>query len=264
MSSKNSNNHSKNNHSISENADENKENLYKHSKAEIEQIFKAIIAKSGPIELDHVNDYTLLVAVVLSARATDKGVNKATKALFEKVQTPQQMLELGLESSENAVGLEEYVKTIGLYKNKAKNIMALSKLLIEKHGGKVPGTLEELEALPGVGRKTANVILNELFNLPTFPVDTHVFRVSNRLGLCSQLPGGQAKNPLQTEKVLKEIVPAEYAVDAAQSLVLHGRYVCKAIKPKCNECTVSQWCEYYKNTKNIIKPSVKKQSVKKI
>lgn len=204
---------------------------------EITEIFNILQTYSGAIELDHVNDYTLLVAVVLSARATDKGVNKATKELFKIVQTPQAMVDLGLEK------LEEYVKTIGLFKTKAKNIITLSEILIKEHNGIVPNNRDALVALPGVGRKTANVVLNEAFEQEAFPVDTHVFRVTNRLGLCI------TKTPEQTEKVLEEIVPKPYRLNASQSMVLYGRYICKALKPACQTCQLQQFCDFYKNKK---------------
>jgi endonuclease-3 len=183
-------------------------------------------------ELHFDNPFELLVAVVLSAQATDKGVNLATAKLFPVANTPQKMAALGVE------GLEPYVKTIGLYRGKAKNVVALSKLLVEKHGGKVPRTREALEELPGVGRKTANVVLNAAFGEPTIAVDTHVFRVSNRTGLA---PG---KDPLEVELKLLEVVPKKYLPHAHHYLILHGRYTCVARKPLCGKCPVYAHCEF--------------------
>lgn len=187
-------------------------------------------------ELDYVNPYTLLVAVVLSAQATDVGVNKATKTLFPKVDTPQKMLKLGLD------GLLDAVKTIGLYKTKSENIIKLSQLLIDKHKGEVPNDREALEALPGVGRKTANVVLNEIFGEPTLAVDTHVFRVANRTGLA------KGDTPLAVELGLLKVVPEKYAVGAHHWLILHGRYTCVARKPKCPACVVADLCQFKEKT----------------
>jgi endonuclease-3 len=188
-------------------------------------------------ELKSVNPYTLLVAVVLSAQATDKGVNKATGPLFEIVQTPEEMMKLGEKK------LTGYIKTIGLYRNKAKNVIALSKALIAEHGSKVPHDRDALEALPGVGRKTANVVLNVAFGEPTIAVDTHIFRVGNRTGLA---PG---KNPLEVELVLLKIVPEQYRLHAHHWLILHGRYTCIARKPHCPVCVVRDLCRYKDKTK---------------
>ena len=187
-------------------------------------------------ELEYVNDYTLLVAVVLSAQATDVGVNKATRALFKKVKTPEAMLALGLE------GLKEHIKTIGLYNAKAKNVIALSEILVRDHKGKVPRTREELVKLPGVGRKTANVVLNIAFGEPTIAVDTHLFRLGNRTGLA---PG---KTPEEVEQKLVRRIPAEYLRHAHHWLILHGRYVCKARNPACASCIVNDLCAYKKKT----------------
>ena len=187
-------------------------------------------------ELEYRNPYTLLVAVVLSAQATDKGVNKATKPLFARVATPEKMLALGEE------GLREAIRTIGLYRNKAKNVIALSRTLIENHHGQVPRERESLEALPGVGRKTVNVVLNVAFGEPTIAVDTHIFRVSNRTGLA---PG---RNPLEVETALEAIVPEEYKRHAHHWLILHGRYTCVARTPKCPECAVADLCRYEHKT----------------
>ncbi len=186
-------------------------------------------------ELNYTNHYTLLVAVVLSAQSTDKGVNKATKALFEKVTTPQEMLDLGEDH------LKEHIKTIGLFNSKAKNIIALSQILVISHKGKVPCTREELVRLPGVGRKTANVVLNMAFGQPTIAVDTHLFRVSNRTGLA---PG---KTPLDVEKKLLKAIPENYLKDAHHWLILHGRYTCKALRPLCESCLVSDLCQKFQN-----------------
>jgi endonuclease-3 len=187
-------------------------------------------------ELDYVNDYTLLVAVVLSAQATDASVNLATRALFTGVKTPEEMLALGEE------GLKEHIKTIGLFNTKAKNVIALSQALIDRHGGEVPADRDALEALPGVGRKTANVVMNCAFGAETFAVDTHVFRVSNRTGLA---PG---KDVLEVERRLDEATPPPYRRDAHHYLILHGRYVCKARKPECWRCIVADICRFEPKT----------------
>lgn len=198
---------------------------------------------SPKTELAFANPFTLLVAVVLSAQATDKGVNKATGRLFQIVQSPAQMLELGEH------GLLSHVRSIGLYRNKAKNIIGLSRTLIERYGGQVPKTRDDLESLPGVGRKTANVVLNQAFGEPTIAVDTHVFRVANRTGLA---PG---KTPLAVETRLLSIVPPEYRRDAHHWLILHGRYVCVARKPKCLDCVVRDICRYPLKTKKDRPPA---------
>ena len=202
------------------------------SPAEIEQLF-AIFQKANPEprgELHAVNPYTLLVAVALSAQTTDAGVNRATRPLFETIDTPEKMLALGEDH------LREAIKTIGLYRNKAKNVIALSEILVREHGGEVPRDREALEALPGVGRKTANVVLNIAFGEPTIAVDTHVFRVSNRLGLA---PG---RNPIEVELGLEKVVPKDYRQHAHHWLILHGRYVCKARRPECERCIVADLC----------------------
>lgn len=183
-------------------------------------------------ELLSTNPYTLLVAVVLSAQSTDKGVNRATQELFKHIHTPHDMIRFGEENLRNAI------KTIGLYKTKAKNILKLSYLLEDKFKGHVPCTRKELESLPGVGRKTANVVLNVVYGLPTFAVDTHIFRVSNRTGLA---PG---KTPLAVEKKLEAIVPERFRLIAHHLLVLHGRYTCKAQKPLCSTCPINNLCSY--------------------
>ena len=183
-------------------------------------------------ELAHVDPYTLLVAVILSAQATDVGVNKATRELFEVADTPEAMVELGEER------LIAHIRTIGLFRNKAKAIIAMSRKLLEEHGGEVPRDREALEKLPGVGRKTANVVLNSAFGQPTIAVDTHVFRVANRTGLA---PG---KTPIEVERGLETRVPKDYARFAHHWLILHGRYVCVARRPKCPECVVRELCAY--------------------
>ncbi len=202
------------------------------NKAKIHEFFSHLhaIDPEPKGELEYVNAYTLLVAVVLSAQATDTGVNKATRALFSKVDTPEKMLKLGLD------GLKEHIKTIGLFNGKAKNVIALSELLIANHKSEVPSTREELIKLPGVGRKTANVVLNIFFGQPTMAVDTHVFRVSNRTGLA---PG---KTVEEVEAKLEKAVPAEFARHAHHWLILHGRYICKARKPECHRCPVADLC----------------------
>jgi endonuclease III len=202
-------------------------------RASVQELFSRFrIANPEPKgELEHVNAFTLLVAVVLSAQATDSGVNKATRALFAMADTPQKMLALG----EDAV--REHVRTIGLFRTKAKNVMALSQLLIARHGGEVPAIREQLEALPGVGRKTANVVLNMAFGQITHAVDTHVFRVANRLRIA---PG---KTPLAVEAGLEKAVPAEFGHHAHHWLILHGRYTCKARAPECGSCIVADLCQ---------------------
>ncbi|MBX3618550.1 MAG: endonuclease III [Rhizobacter sp.] len=182
-------------------------------------------------ELEYTNAFELLAAVLLSAQATDASVNKATRRLFAVAHTPQKMLALGVE------GVSEYIKTIGLYRNKAKNLVETSRILIERHGGQVPHDRESLEALPGVGRKTANVVLNVVFGEPTMAVDTHIFRVANRTGLA---PG---RNPLEVEMGLLKRVPPQYLHDAHHWLILHGRYVCQARRPLCEQCLVLRYCD---------------------
>ncbi|MET4805615.1 endonuclease III [Limibacillus sp. MBR-115] len=187
-------------------------------------------------ELDYTSPFTLLVAVVLSAQATDAGVNRATQKLFPVADTPEKILALGEE------GLKDYVKTIGLFNSKAKNIIALCRILIEEHGGAVPADRETLESLPGVGRKTANVVLNVAFGQPTMAVDTHIFRISNRTGLA---PG---KTPLAVELKLLKAVPEDRMLHAHHWLILHGRYVCKARKPECPRCVVKDLCSFKQKT----------------
>src|SRR3954470_9754698 len=187
-------------------------------------------------ELEHLNPYTLLVAVVLSAQATDAGVNKATRALFAVADTPEKMLELGEEK------VREYIKTIGLYRNKARNVIALSEKLIAEFGGEVPRTRAEIETLPGAGRKTANVVLNMAYGEHTMAVDTHVFRVGNRTGLA---PG---KTPLEVELGLEKIIPSEFMLHAHHWLILHGRYICLARKPRCDVCLINDLCRWPEKT----------------
>ncbi|MBI1648567.1 endonuclease III [Hyphomicrobium sulfonivorans] len=187
-------------------------------------------------ELEYVNPFTLLVAVVLSAQATDAGVNKATRALFKIADTPEKMVRL------NEEGIREYIKTIGLYRTKARNVLELSRQLIANHGSEVPRAREALEALPGVGRKTANVVLNIAFGEPTMAVDTHVFRIANRTGLSS------GRNPLEVEEDLLRVIPQRYALHAHHWLILLGRYVCKARKPECPRCVVREICLFEPKT----------------
>lgn len=193
-------------------------------------------------ELQYSSVFELLAAVLLSAQATDVGVNKATRRLFAVAPTPQRMLALGLE------GLTEHVRTIGLFRTKAKNLLETCRILVEQHGGRVPGSRRELEALPGVGRKTANVVLNVAFGEPTMAVDTHIFRVSNRTGLA---PG---RRPIDVEQGLLERVPPAYRVDAHHWLILHGRYVCTARAPRCEACAVRAWCDHAAPTISRVRP----------
>src|SRR6516164_2796060 len=204
------------------------------SKRQAREFYRRL-AETRPIpqtELEFINPFTLLVAVVLSAQATDVGVNKATPALFALADTPAKMLALGEER------IVELIRTIGLFRTKAKNLVALSRILVEQHGGEVPRDRAALEALPGVGRKTANVVLNVAFGEPTIAVDTHIFRVGNRTGLA---PG---KDPLEVETKLNEVVPAQYKLHAHHWLILHGRYICKAIKPACDRCLINDLCRW--------------------
>ena len=191
-------------------------------------------------ELAYSTPFELLTAVLLSAQATDVGVNKATRKLFPVANTPQQILDLGLE------GLCDYIKTIGLYKSKAKHLLETCRMLIDLHGGEVPRTREALEALPGVGRKTANVVLNVAFGEPTCAVDTHIFRMGNRTGLA---PG---KTPLEVEMKLLKRIPTEYKMHAHHWLILHGRYICQARKPRCWECSVAAYCKFKPKTTQTV------------
>ena len=206
--------------------------------AEIREAFSRFAASNPEPkgELEHLNPYTLLVAVVLSAQATDAGVNKATRPLFAVADTPQKMIALGEEQ------LRDYIKTIGLYRTKAKNVIALSQKLISEFGGEVPRTRAELESLPGAGRKTANVVLNMAFGEHTMAVDTHVFRVGNRTGLA---PG---KTPLEVELGLEKVIPAEFMLHAHHWLILHGRYTCLARKPRCELCLIKDLCRWPEKT----------------
>ena len=207
-------------------------------RAAIEPCF-ATLKAANPLpqtELAFTNVFELLAAVLLSAQATDVSVNKATRGLFAVANTPQKMLALG------EAGLVEHIKTIGLFRSKARHLMATCRLLVERHGGQVPRTREALQALPGVGRKTANVVLNVAFGEPTVAVDTHIFRVANRTGLAS------GKDPLQVELALLDRVPPAYLADAHHWLILHGRYVCQARKPLCPRCSVAAWCDFKPKT----------------
>ncbi|MBT9501214.1 MAG: endonuclease III [Burkholderiaceae bacterium] len=208
--------------------------------SQIQTFFETLkqVNPSPQTELEYTNVFELLAAVLLSAQATDVGVNKATRRLFPVANTPAKVLALGVD------GLSDYIKTIGLYPTKAKNLIATCRILVEQHGGKVPGTREALEALPGVGRKTANVVLNVAFGQPTMAVDTHIFRVSNRTGLA---PG---KDVLAVEQGLLKRVPAAYLVDAHHWLILHGRYVCQARKPQCARCAVASCCDFPDKTRD--------------
>ena len=203
-------------------------------KAEVFEFYRRL-AELNPAprtELEYGNDYQLLVAVVLSAQSTDVGVNKATRALFRDVHTPQQMLTLGED------GLKQHIKTIGLFNSKAKNVIALSEILVRDHDGKVPQDRDVLTTLPGVGRKTANVVMNTAFGAETFAVDTHIFRVGNRTGLA------RGKTPLEVERRLDKNTPGPFRIDAHHWLILHGRYICKARTPECWRCPVADLCRY--------------------
>jgi endonuclease III len=208
------------------------------SPARVRSIFETLRAAnpSPRSELLYDSPFELLVAVILSAQATDKGVNLATRALFRKARTPQAMLKLGL------AGLKRYIRTIGLYNTKARNILASCKILVQRYRGEVPREREALEALPGVGRKTANVVLNVAFGEPTMAVDTHVFRVANRTGLAR---GSSAR---EVEDGLLRVIPAEFMAHAHHWLILHGRYICKARVPDCPHCPIARWCEYQDKT----------------
>jgi endonuclease-3 len=201
---------------------------------DIEEAFRRFqaAAPAPKTELKYSNPFELLVAVVLSAQATDAGVNKATPALFEAADTPEKMMKLGLPK------VRDFIKTIGLYRNKAKNVVALSKKLVEEHDGKVPHSREALEALPGVGRKTANVVLNVIFGEPTIAVDTHIFRVANRTGMAA------GKDPLAVELKLGEVVPEKFTQHAHHWLILHGRYTCVARRPLCEKCVIADLCRW--------------------
>ncbi len=218
----------------------------KYDKAEITEIFRRFAAKNPEPqgELEHINPFTLLVAVVLSAQATDAGVNKATRELFRIADTPEKMLALGVDR------LGDHIRTIGLWRNKAKNVIALSQALIAGHGGQVPADRDALVKLPGVGRKTANVVLNMAFGQPTMAVDTHIFRIANRIGLA---PG---KDVDAVEQHLLKVIPGEYMLHAHHWLILHGRYVCKARKPDCEACIIADLCKFDKKTADRPAPFV--------
>ncbi|TCL69557.1 DNA-(apurinic or apyrimidinic site) lyase /endonuclease III [Rhizobium sp. BK251] len=217
-----------------------------YSKAEVEEIFRRFsVQRPEPKgELEHTNPFTLVVAVALSAQATDAGVNRATRALFKIADTPEKMLELGEER------LRDYIKTIGLYRNKAKNVIALSRMLVERYGGEVPQTREELVTLPGVGRKTANVVLSMAFGKATLAVDTHIFRIANRIRLA---PG---KTPDEVEERLLKAIPNHYLYHAHHWLILHGRYCCKARKPECERCVIADLCRSPEKTCDVPAPLV--------
>ena len=219
----------------------------KYNQAELTEIFRRFsVQRPEPEgELDHVNPFTLVVAVALSAQATDVGVNKATKALFEVADTPEKMLALG------EAGVADYIKTIGLWRNKAKNVIALSQKLIDDFGSVVPSGREELMTLPGVGRKTANVVMSMAFGIPTMAVDTHVLRLGNRVGLA---PG---KTPDDVEEILMRVIPTEYLFHAHHWLILHGRYCCKARKPECEKCVIADLCKSKEKTTDIPAPLVR-------
>ena len=213
----------------------------KLTRAKIAEIFRHLqtLDPHPKTELNYSNPYTLVVAVALSAQSTDVGVNKATKVLFAKIDSPEQMLELGEKK------LKEHIKTIGLYKTKAKNVIAAARRLVDVYEGQVPENREDLESLAGVGRKTANVVLNTAFGQPTMAVDTHIFRVSNRTGMA---PG---KNPLEVELNLIRVTPDEYILNAHHWLILHGRYTCVARTPKCFNCAIANICKYKDKTKAV-------------
>jgi len=218
----------------------------KYTQDELREIFRRFsVQRPEPKgELAHVNPFTLVVAVALSAQATDAGVNKATKELFRIADTPQKMLALG----ETKLG--DHIRTIGLWRNKAKNVIALSRKLVDEFGGEVPRTREELVTLPGVGRKTANVVMSMAFGIPTMAVDTHIFRIANRIGLA---PG---KTPDEVEATLMKVIPDEYLFHAHHWLILHGRYCCKARKPECEACVIADICKSKEKTTDIPAPLV--------
>jgi endonuclease III len=215
------------------------------NKQQIEPFFQTLqeVNPHPQTELEYTSVFELLCAVLMSAQATDVSVNKVTRILFKVANTPEKMFKLGVTR------LEEYIKTIGLYKSKAKHLIQTSKILIDQFNSQVPRTREELESLPGVGRKTANVVLNCAFNEPTIAVDTHIFRVSNRVGLA------KGKTPLEVELGLLKRIPPQYQLHAHHWLILHGRYVCKARSPLCHECGVSIYCDYAKKAKPKARPS---------
>jgi endonuclease III len=218
----------------------------RYSRAEVAEIFRrfALQRPEPKGELEHVNPYTLVVAVALSAQATDIGVNKATRGLFKVADTPEKMLALGEDE------VRDHIRTIGLYRNKAKNVIALSRRLVEDFGGEVPRTRDELVTLPGVGRKTANVVLQMAFGEKAIAVDTHIFRIGNRIGLA---PG---RTPDEVEEILMRVIPDEYLYHAHHWLILHGRYVCKARKPECEHCIIADLCKAKEKTCDIPAPIV--------
>lgn len=220
--------------------------LTRYAPDEIEEIFRRFaVQRPHPRgELRHVNAFTLIVAVVLSAQATDVGVNRATEALFKVADTPEKMLALGEER------LGEYIRTIGLWRNKARNVVALSRRLIDEFGGEVPKTREALMQLPGVGRKTANVVLQMAFGIPAIAVDTHIFRIANRIGLA---PG---RTPDEVEDALMRVIPGKYLLHAHHWLILHGRYVCKARRPDCGACIIADLCKAPEKTANVPAPLI--------
>lgn len=220
------------------------------NRAKLHEIFSRLRAANPTprSELEFASPFELLIAVILSAQATDKSVNLATRELFRRANTPRKLLQVGED------GLQQYIRRIGLYRTKARNILAACKLLVDRHGGAVPRSREELEQLPGVGRKTANVILNTAFGEPTIAVDTHIFRVANRTGIA---PGG---NVLRVEKKLLRSVPEEFRRDAHHWLILHGRYVCKARKPDCTACVINDLCEYRHKTTGEDKAAKKERT----
>ena len=212
--------------------------IHEMNRAKREEIFRRLKAENPEptTELEYSTTFELLIAVILSAQATDVGVNKATRKLFPVANTPQAILDLGVD------GLKTYIRTIGLFNAKAENIIKTCQALVDRHGSEVPATREELQALPGVGRKTANVVLNTAFRQPAMAVDTHIFRVSNRTGIA---PG---KNVLEVEKRLMRLVPKDYLLDAHHWLILHGRYICTARKPRCAACVIYDLCEFREKT----------------
>jgi endonuclease-3 len=214
----------------------------KLNKGQIESLFKVFKEREPEPrgELVSVNDFTFLIAVVLSAQATDISVNKATKELFKTAKTPEDFLKLGVE------GIEKHIKTIGLYRSKAKNVISLCEKLISDFSSEIPDNLEQLVTLPGVGRKTANVVLNEIFDQPTIAVDTHLFRVGNRIGFA---PG---KTPIEVEHMMQKLIPLDYKKHAHHWLILHGRYICLARKPRCPVCPVAHLCKYKNKTKEAV------------
>lgn len=223
------------------------------NKKKISEIFKILedkFSRNYKIELDYINNYTLLIAVLLSAQATDKGVNKATEKLFKIANTPENMISLGEE------GVKEHLKSINYFNNKSKNIIKLSEILVEKFNSQVPNNRDDLESLPGIGRKTANVVLNIAFNNPQIAVDTHVFRVSNRIGFA------KADNVFDTEMQLRKIIPENYITFINHWLVLLGRYICKAKKPDCENCPINDLCEKHmnctklKNNRRVLKHKI--------